>query len=290
MKPPFPEFTPKDEDPAIVDKTGGVEPPALFEEDEQQGEDTQSISRLRDVPFRMLVPNLITLGAICSGLTGIRMAFEGRFELAVVAIVFASILDALDGRVARFLKSSTSFGEQLDSLADFVNFGVTPAIIVYMWGLQDLRAFGWAVALVFAICGCLRLARFNVMLEAPDKPDWHVDFFTGVPAPAGALLCLLPVYLGLLGVEPDGWISAAVVIYVLLIGFLMASNIPTWSGKRAGARVSRRWVIPVMLSLILAVVLLFSYPWTVLTVGCLVYLSTVPFSIKDYARREGATV
>lgn len=287
MKPPFPEFTPKDEDPNIRQKADGLEPPALFEPDGVEAdEEPQSISRLRDVPFRMLVPNLITLGAICSGLTGIRMAFEGRFELAVVAIVFAAILDALDGRVARFLQSSSSFGEQLDSLADFVNFGVTPAIIVYMWGLQDLRALGWAAALVFAICGCLRLARFNVMLEAPNQPSWHVDFFTGVPAPAGALLCLLPVYLGLLGVEPGGAVSGAVVLYVLFVGFLMASNIPTWSGKRAGARVSRRWVVPVMLGLILSIVLLFSYPWTVLTVVCLAYIATLPFSVMDYRKRE----
>ena len=185
MKPPFPEYVP-DKEP---------------ESEEPFGAAPGSSVRLRDVPFRMLVPNLITLGAICSGLTAIRLGFEGRFELAVVAVVFAAILDGLDGRVARFLKSSTSFGEQMDSLADFVNFGVAPAMVLYLWTLRDLRSFGWIVVLIFAVCGCLRLARFNVMLDAPDKPKWQNNFFTGVPAPAGALLVLLPVYIGLLNVD-----------------------------------------------------------------------------------------
>ena len=234
----------------------------------------------------MLVPNLITLGAICSGLTAIRLAFEGRFGLAVVAIVFAALLDGLDGRVARFLKSTSSFGEQMDSLADFVNFGVTPALVLYLWTLNDAKSIGWIVALVFAICGCLRLARFNVTLEDPDKPKWHVDFFTGVPAPAGALLVLLPVYLGLLGMERDSWMTGFTIIYVLFIGFLMVSNLPTWSGKRAGQRISQNLVLPVMIGLILFVVVLFSYPWTILTVGSLTYLATLPFSYRDFSKRS----
>ena len=206
----------------------------------------------------MLVPNLITLGAICSGLTAVRLAWESRFELAVIAIVFAAILDALDGRVARILKSSSSFGEQMDSLADFVNFGVAPALVMYLWVLKDMRTLGWAVALSFAICGCLRLARFNVMLEDPDKPDWSVDFFTGVPSPAGALLALLPLYLGQLGLERGIGVAAFSGVYLLFVGFLMVSSLPTWSGKRAGQRVSRRLVVPLMLGLLIAVVLLFS--------------------------------
>ena len=245
-----------------------------------ENEETEvPISRLRDVPFRVLVPNLITLGAICSGLTGIRLAFEGRFELAIVAVVFAAILDGLDGRVARFLKSSTSFGEQLDSLADFVNFGVAPALIMYLWVLKDARSMGWIVALAFAICGCLRLARFNVMLEDPDRPEWQVDFFTGVPAPAGALLGLLPVYVGLLGVEHGAWFTSFSAFYMLLIAFLMVSNIPTWSGKRAGARISRALVVPVMIGMLLTIAMLFSYPWRILTIASLIYLATIPFSL-----------
>ena len=285
MKPPFPEYKPKGEDPAVEAEVAGVEPPGLFDDG---GEDLSQISRLRDVPFRVLVPNLITLGAICSGLTSIRLAWESRFELAIVAIVFAAILDGLDGRVARFLKSSTSFGEQLDSLADFVNFGVAPALVLYLWTLKDARTFGWIVALVFAICGCLRLARFNVTLDDPNRPDWQVDFFTGVPAPAGALLVLLPVYLGLLGVERWGFVTFLSAAYMLLIGFLMVSSIPTWSGKRAGGRISRRWVLPVMIGLMMAIVVLFSYPWIVLTIVSLIYLVSIPFSSMDWTKRDRA--
>lgn len=284
MKPPFPEYDPKRDDSKTADIADAVEPPALFEAEE---EEVAQITRLREVPFRMLVPNLITLGAICSGLSSIRLAWEDRYELAVVAIVFAAILDALDGRVARFLKSSSSFGEQLDSLADFVNFGVAPALVVYLWTLNEARTMGWVVALIFAICGCLRLARFNVMLDNPDQPGWQVDFFTGVPAPAGALLVLLPVYAGNLEVlEPSGTLAVFVALYMLFVGFLMVSNIPTWSFKRAGSRVSRGWVLPVMLTLILLMVILFSYPWAFLTCAALVYLATIPFSYRDYARRE----
>ena len=283
MKPPFVEFDPKEPGKNKGSQSKGSEPPNLFD-DGEEGNDAQ-ISRLRDVPFRMLVPNLITLGAICSGLTSIRLAFEGRFELAIVAVVFAAILDVLDGRVARFLKSSTSFGEQLDSLADFVNFGVAPALILYLWTLKDARSLGWIVALAFAICGCLRLARFNVMLDDPDRPDWQVDFFTGVPAPAGALLALLPVYVGLLGVEPSSWVTFFTASYMLLIAFLMVSNIPTWSGKRAGARISRQLVIPVMIGLLLTTAMLFAYPLRVLTLAALAYLVTIPFSYRDWNMR-----
>ncbi len=247
--------------------------------------DVESIRRLRDVPLRMLVPSLITLGAICAGLTAIRLAIEARFEFAVLAIVFAAILDALDGRAARMLKASTSFGEQLDSLADFVNFGVAPAIIVYLWTLKDAPSLGWIVALVFAICGCLRLARFNVMLEDPDRKDWEVDFFTGVPAPAGALLALLPVYLGLLGAERFGISALAAGIYVLCIGGLMASSWPSWSGKRTGQRISARNVPLTLIGFVLLVAFLFSYPWAFLSIASLVYLATLPFSARDHKRR-----
>ena len=283
VEPPFPAFSPKDE-PKRPTPADAVEPPALFPPDEPEAE--AGPTRLRDVPFRMLVPNLITLGAICSGLTAVRLAFEGRFELAIVAIVFAAVLDAVDGRVARILKGSSAFGEQLDSLADFVNFGVAPALVLYLWALQDLQALGWIMALIFAICGCLRLARFNVMLEDEDRPEWHVDFFVGVPAPAGALLVLLPIYLGFLGVERSGAMLWPTAFYTLFIGFLMVSNLPTWSGKRMGKRVSRRLVFPVMIGALLFVVFLFGYPWITLTVGCLAYLACLPFGYADHARRS----
>ena len=269
MDAPFPEFDP---DARKVERE---------EEQPHSG-------RLRDVSFRVLVPNLITLGAICSGLTGIRLADEGRFELAVVAVVFAALLDGLDGRVARFLKSATPFGAQLDSLADFVNFGVAPAMVLYLWVLKDLHSFGWLVALAFAICGCLRLARFNVMLDDPNKPGWSAHFFTGIPAPAGALLALMPVYLGLLGVERSPVVAALSAVYLLAIAFLMVSSLPTWSGKQVGKRVSSRLVLPVMIGIVMLIVLLFSYPWLFLTGSGVIYLATLPLSYRSYRKFAAA--
>ena len=138
------------------------------------------------------------------GLTAIRMAFEDRYVLALAAIVFAAILDGIDGRLARFLKGTSRFGAELDSLSDFVNFGVAPALILYFWGLHDLKSAGWIAAMVFAICARLRLARFNVMIEDPDRPAWAGNFFVGVPAPAGAITVLLPIYAVFLGVPRSG--------------------------------------------------------------------------------------
>ena len=247
--------------------------------------------RLRDVPLRMLVPSLITMLAICSGLTAIRLAFEGRFALALVAIVFAAVLDAVDGRVARFLKSATPFGEQMDSLADFVNFGVSPALILYAWGLSGAGTLGWVVCLIFAICQCLRLARFNVMLDDPDKPEWTIHFFTGVPAPAGALLGLMPIYVGLLNDNPatvNVWFAAA---YLLVVALLMVSTLPTFSFKKVGQRVSGRYAVPVMLALTVAIIMLFAYPWGTMTVCCAIYLALLPFSWSSHrAYERGAKV
>ena len=153
--------------------------------------------RFRMVPVRYLLPNMITLLALCSGVTAIRFAFEGRYELAVGSVMLAVILDAVDGRLARLLKGTSRFGAELDSLADFVNFGVAPAILLYVWSLNSLHTLGWVIALVLAICCALRLARFNVALDDPNKPAWASRFFTGAPAPAGAGLALLPFYLGI---------------------------------------------------------------------------------------------
>src|SRR5437764_13981012 len=151
--------------------------------------------RFRPIPVRTLVPNLITPLALCAGLTAIRLAFEGRYEWAVAAVVFAALLDGVDGRVARLLKGTSRFGAELDSLADFVNFGVAPALILYVWGLHELKSAGWIAAMVLAISAGLRLARFNVMIDDPNRPAWAANFFVGVPAPAGAITALLPLYL-----------------------------------------------------------------------------------------------
>src|SRR5271168_2153600 len=177
--------------------------------------------RFRRIPVRTLAPNMVTLLALCAGLTAIRMAFEDRYVLAVAAIVFAAILDGLDGRLARFLKGTSRFGAELDSLSDFVNFGVAPALILYFWDLHELKSAGWIAAMVFAICAALRLARFNVMIDDPDRPAWKNNFFVGIPAPAGAIAVLLPIYAALLGLPRSGVLTWLTLFYTLAIAVLM---------------------------------------------------------------------
>src|SRR3954468_5168133 len=220
--------------------------------------------RFRPIPVRMLVPNVITLLAICAGLTAIRLSAEGRMELAVAAIVFAAVLDGLDGRVARMIKGQSKFGAELDSLADFVNFGVAPGLILYFWQLHELNNVGWIAAMIFAISGGLRLARFNATMDDPNKPAFAANFFTGVPAPAGAITVLLPIYLAFLGIPRLPTVLTA--LYTLLIAFLMVSRLPVFSGK-VRMRVPPEMVLPVFVSVVFFIALLISYPWYILSAG-----------------------
>jgi CDP-diacylglycerol---serine O-phosphatidyltransferase len=247
--------------------------------------------RFKAIPVRTLLPNLITLLALCAGLTAIRMAVENNIQLALAAIVFAALLDGIDGRVARMLKGTSRFGAELDSLADFVNFGVAPALILYFWGLHELKSAGWIVALVFAICAGLRLARFNVMLDEPNRPVWAGNFFTGIPAPAGAITVLLPIYLALLGMPTGLVVVWLTFFYTLLIALLMVSRLPVFSGKRVGKRVPPEMVLPVFVVVVLFFALLISYPWEVLTIGTLAYLACLPlgwWSHREYQRKDAA--
>ena len=243
----------------------------------------------RPIPIRTLVPNVITLLALCAGLTAIRIAAEGRFDLALAAIIFAAILDGIDGRLARILKGTTRFGAELDSLADFVNFGVAPALILWFWGLHEVKAVGWIGAMVFAICAGLRLARFNVMIEDPNRPAWASNFFVGMPAPGGAIAVFLPVYIHFLGAPKI--MPALGVVYTLVIAFLMISKLPVYSGKKLGTRVPPDMVLPVFVLVVLFFALLLSFPWEVMTTGTLLYLASLPFgflSYLRYARAEAA--
>lgn len=244
--------------------------------------------RFRMVPVRYLLPNLITLLALCSGVTAIRLAFEARYELAVACVMLAVVLDAVDGRLARLLKGTSRFGAELDSLADFVNFGVAPAILLYTWSLNSLKTLGWVICLVLAIACALRLARFNVALDDPNKPAWTSRFFTGAPAPAGAGLALLPFYLGFLGLIDDGHGWALVVgPYVVLIALLMVSRIPTFSGKNLG-RIPGDKVLPVLGLAVLAVVMLIAYPWEFLSIVSIAYLVLIPVSMRAHRRLQSA--
>lgn len=243
--------------------------------------------RFRAIPVRTLLPNMITLLALCAGLTAIRFAFEGKLELALGAIVFAAGLDGIDGRVARMIKGQSKFGAELDSLADFVNFGCTPGLILYLWGLNGAGNVGWIAAMVFAICGALRLARFNVMIDDPNRPLWAGNFFTGVPAPAGALVVMLPIYVDLLGGPKAG--STLTLFYTLAIGFLMVSQLPVLSGKNMGKRVNADMVLPVFVLVVLFFALLIAYPWWVLSIGTVVYLACLPLgwhSYREYQRKD----
>lgn len=257
----------------------------IFAPFEPEGDEPKR-RRFKPVPVRMLLPNMVTLLSLCLGLTGIRMAMEDRLELAIGAIVVAAVLDGLDGRIARLLQSSSRFGAELDSLADFICFGVAPGIILYRWGLGDLRNFGWIATLVFGMCAALRLARFNVMLEDPTRPSFAGNFFVGVPAPAAALVVMLPAYFDLLGLPQSFATSVFATLYVIAISLLMVSRIPTWSGKKVGTRVPREWVLAVFVLVVLFTALLISYPWEVLATGSLFYLVAIPFAYTHYKRLE----
>jgi len=243
--------------------------------------------RLREIPLRMMVPNLITVLAICAGLSGIRLAFEGRYELAVAMVLLAAFLDGIDGRIARMMRATSNFGVQMDSLADIVNFGVAPALVLYVYVLDQARSFGWIAALIFTISAGLRLARFNVMTERPNKPKWLSEYFVGVPAPAGALLVLLPVYLGFLGLEQTLFVAYASAIYTVAIGYLLVSRIPVWSGKAQGM-IRRENALPFILVVVVYVALLMSFTWEVLAVTSILYLCTLPFGARQWQKKYGA--
>lgn len=250
----------------------------------------RSKSRLREIPIRLIAPNLITVLAMCAGLSGIRLAFEHRFELAVAMVLTAALLDALDGRVARMLKATSRFGAEMDSLADIVNFGVAPGLVLYAYLLDQAGSFGWAAALLFAIACCLRLARFNVMLDDPDRPAWKSDYFVGVPAPAGALLVMLPVYLGFLGLPITQTFAFIASGFAVVIALLMVSRLPVYSGK--SLKVPGDRMLLVILAIVLVFLLLVSYPWYTLTASVIGYLVFLPLSVLAYSRRakrEGET-
>ena len=248
--------------------------------------------RLRGLSINRLLPNIITLSALCSGLTAIRFALNGDFRSAVLAIIAAAFLDALDGRVARRLNATSRFGAEFDSLSDAISFGVAPAFLMYLSTMSTAGTFGWVMTLMFPICSALRLARFNVGIYAEEKPPvWAGAYFTGVPAPAGALLVIMPLMLSL---SPDidwPWLRHPVTgaVFLVGIGALMISRVPSWSLKRG--RIPGPWVVPTLVLVALAIGLMVTTPWTTLPLIGLVYLLLLPFSYASYRRtaaREAA--
>lgn len=246
--------------------------------------------RFRRIPIRVLLPNLVTLLALALGLTAIRFAIEGRFENSILAIIAAAILDGLDGRIARVLKGTSRFGAELDSLADFVDFGVAPGLILYLWSLHENRGFGWLAAMIFAIACALRLARFNVSLDEPGRPAWQARYFVGMPAPAGACVVLLPLYLHYSNLE---WPAAGEYVplqigYVLVIAFLIASRVPHYSGKGMD-RVPREYFALLLFGVAFLVLMLATFPMGMLAILTLVYLAVVPLSAYRYNKQLAAT-
>ncbi len=240
--------------------------------------------RLRGFSINRLIPNMLTLAALCSGLTAIRFGLQGQMKLAVIAIFVAAVLDALDGRVARRLGVTSRFGAELDSLSDFLCFGVAPALVLYMSSLREAGSLGWVVTLMFPMCSALRLARFNTALVSDTPPPaWTGAFFTGVPAPAGALLALMPL---MVSFEIEAaWPRHALVVGTVLVvvGGLMVSQLPTFSFKKG--RVPRHMVLPLLLGAALAMGVLASSPWIGLSLLGLVYCSLIPFSWMSYQRQ-----
>ncbi|WP_243444890.1 CDP-alcohol phosphatidyltransferase family protein [Sphingosinicella humi] len=241
-----------------------------------------SVRRPRGIPLRALVPNAVTALALCSGLTGVRYAIAEDWERAITFVIIAAVLDGMDGRIARMLRGQSRFGAELDSLSDVIAFGVSPAIILYLWALQEVPRYGWIFALAHAVCAALRLARFNAAIDVEDQPHKSAGFLTGVPAPAGAGLAFLPIYLWL-WTESDVfrqfWVVAP---WAALVAILMISNVATfsWTSLRLRSHV-RLWALGVI-----AVVggALFSAPWPTLSLAAMLYAALIPASVYAYGK------
>lgn len=240
----------------------------------------QTRDRFRGLHFNRLIPNILTVLALCAGLTAVLYGYQGKWKFAVIAILVAAVLDALDGRVARLLGGSTKFGAELDSLSDFISFGVSPALLVFLWSLQSAQEIGWVTALVFAVCAALRLARFNTRLGVSDMPAWASNFFTGVPAPAGGALALLPMILSF--AFNNAALAHPLVNIPVMVGVacLMISRIPTFALKQV--HVPHRMVMPFLLLVGLTAAFLAMATWLTVSVFLFAYLVSIPFSLRSY--------
>ncbi len=237
------------------------------------------------MPVAMLLPNAVTIAAICAGMSAIRFGFQGQFQAAVILVLVAGVLDGLDGKLARLLKSESPMGAELDSLADFVNFGVAPALVIYAWALQGTNSAGWIAVLVFAISCVMRLARFNIDSKS-ELGGQSNDRFVGVPAPAGAFLVLLPMFVSFLFEDPELLPAGVVGFYMICVGLLMISRIPTYSFKKA--RVSRKSVKFLLLGFAFLAAALLTHTWATLIVLDLAYAASVFWAWISRARNRPA--
>lgn len=243
-------------------------------------------ARFTPIPFRLIAPNVITLLALCLGLTAMRLVVEGKLETATICILIAAALDGVDGRLARMLKGTSRFGAELDSLSDFVNFGVATGYVLWIFVLHDLKSFGWIIVLTLACAMALRLARFNVMIDDPHRPEWQKNFFVGMPAPAGAITAMLPLYLHFIGVPVQDYGAVPVGLYILFIAFLTISRIPCYAGKTLGTRIPRDKVLPIFVAVVVVAGLLFAYPFEMLALVVIAYLALIPVSVARYRKLD----
>lgn len=240
--------------------------------------------RLKGLHINRMIPNVLTLLALAAGLSAIRFALNERWEHAVLAIVVAGILDGLDGRIARILKGASRFGAELDSLSDFLCFGVAPAFILYLWSLAGAGRIGWALVLLLCICCALRLARFNTDIDEEERPAWTRNYFTGVPSPAGAGIALFPMVLWFQIDANFVRHPVFVACFVLATSLLLVSRVRTFTFKKV--RVAHRWILPAMLGVGLYLALLFSAPWVALTLTLAAYVVSIPFSVRRFERHR----
>ncbi|MDD3030005.1 MAG: CDP-diacylglycerol--serine O-phosphatidyltransferase [Alphaproteobacteria bacterium] len=238
---------------------------------------------VKDLPLTRLLPNMLTLFSLCSGLTGVRFAMQEQWENAVLAILLAAIFDVLDGRIARMLNMASKFGAELDSLSDSISFGVAPGFIMYEWALKDAGGIGWIAVLLFAVCCALRLARFNTMLDNHERPAWTKRFFTGVPAPAGASLGLFPLVLVLECGDTARLMPELYAFWMIFVGGLMVSRLPTFALK--GWRIERPWIAPLFVGVVAFAAALITNTWLALSCAGLFYLLALPISWGSYRSR-----
>tara|TARA_B100001029_G_C15026869_1_gene434201 strand:+ start:689 stop:1492 length:804 start_codon:yes stop_codon:yes gene_type:complete len=228
---------------------------------------------------RMILPNMLTLIGVCIGLTSIRFALDGRYELAIIAIIFAALIDGLDGRIARLIRGTSKVGKELDSLTDMISFGVAPAFIMYFWQLNTLERFGWLLCLVYVICVALRLARFNI--SSNQEPSWRDNFFEGVPSPAGGILVLTPLIVSLSGFDYIQLnYNIIVPIFFVITSFLLISKFPTYSFKKI--IIPRRTTIFLLFGIVLFFGLLLIYTFNVIAISTIVYVFLLPISFFHF--------
>ena len=232
---------------------------------------------------RYLLPNILTLGGVCLGISSIKFAFDGNFSLAVIFIILAAILDALDGRIARLIKGTSEFGKELDSLTDFVSFGIAPVLLLYFWELNNYGKLGWAITLIYSVCCVLRLARFNLTKVEKNK-EWKNNYFEGIPSPAGGLLILMPLFFELSDFQTSINIKNIVPYFTILVAFLLVSKIPTLSLKKIS--ISPKTTVFILLAIGMTFISLLFYTFKTLLVFCSIYIISIPVSFLMYKKQN----